>query len=135
MIDFAIFVAAIVTILGLVFYSAKLKIDKRKTFNGILQLAVDKDALTKELAEAKMEIQKLSSPDDGFVKFLSESRVWAYEYIESAQKEIQEIVSAIDAEKTLLSETKPIRKAELEDILNRIIKHSDRLKAILPEDN
>jgi len=135
MIDFVIFVAAIVTILGLVFYSAKLKIDKKKTFRGVLQLMIDKDILMKELAEAKIEAQKLSSPDDGFVKFLSESRVWAYEYIESAQKEIQEVVSAIDAEKDLLSETKQIRKAELEDILNRIIKHSDRLKAILPENN
>jgi NTP pyrophosphatase (non-canonical NTP hydrolase) len=61
--------------------------------------------------------------------------VWAYEYIESTQKEIQEVISAIDAEKVLLDEAKTLRKAELEDVLNRIIKHSDRLKNILPDNN
>jgi hypothetical protein len=96
---------------------------------------MDKDALVKELAEAKLEINRLSSPDDGFVKFLSQSRIWAYEYIENAQKEIQEVVSSIEAEQRLLSSIKPVQKRDLEDILNRIIKHSEKLKAILPENN
>jgi len=135
MIEFAIFVASLVAILGLVFYSAKLRLEKRRAFNSILQLVMDKEALTNKLSEAKIDIQRLSSPDDGFVKFLSESRVWAYEYIESTQKEIQEVISAIDAEKVLLDEAKTLRKAELEDVLNRIIKHSDRLKNILPDNN
>lgn len=135
MIEFAIFFVSLATILGLVFYSVKLRLEKRRAFNSILQLVLDKEALTNKLSEAKIEIQRLSSPDDGFVKFLSESRVWAYEYIESAQKEIQEVVSAIDAEKNLLNETKSVRKTDLEDALNRMIKHSDRLKAILPENN
>ena len=135
MIEFAIFFVALVAILGLSFYSVKLKLDKKRFFHSILQLMMDKDSLVKELTEAKMEINTLSSPDDGFVKFLSQSRIWAYEYIENAQKEIREVILAIDAEKTLVDNTKTLRKAELEDVLNRIIKHSDRLKNILPDNN
>lgn len=135
MIEFVIFFVALVAILGLSFYSVKLRLDKRKSFYNILQLVMDKDALVKELAEAKLEINRLSSPDDGFVKFLSQSRIWAYEYIENAQKEIQEVVSSIEAEQRLLSSIKPVQKRDLEDVLNRIIKHSEKLKAILPENN
>lgn len=136
MIDLIVFIIAVLAILGLGFYAIKLKISQRRALEAILQLMSDVDALTGELSEAKTEVQRLSSSsDDGFVKFLSESRAWAYEYIEYVQKEIQEIVFTFDSEQKLLGDTKSLRKSDLEYVLERATQHFDRLKAILPDSN
>jgi hypothetical protein len=136
MVDLILFIIAAVAASGLAFYAISLKIRLRRAVEAIMQLMSDIDMTIVELSEAKLEVQRLSSSsDDGFVKFLSESRAWAYDYIEYVQKEIQEIVFEFDSEQKILSETKSLQKSDLEYVLGKTKQHFDRLKAILPENN
>lgn len=83
-----------------VFYRQKY----RKFISVIAQLVVDKTLVEKKLDAQSMLVSK--EFNDGFVKFLSESREAAFEYIEDVQKAIQNYLSAIDgndSEKILLA--------------------------------
>lgn len=56
-----------------------------------LQITINLNIIRSELSKALQEIEnmKLEKSDD-FVKFLSNSRDWAFEYIEDAQEKISE---------------------------------------------
>lgn len=83
-----------------IFYRQKYK----KFISVIAQLIVDKNIVEKKLDAQIMLASK--EVNDGFIKFLSESREAAFEYIEDVQKAIQNYLSAIednDNEKILLA--------------------------------
>lgn len=90
----------LVTFSLFIFYRQKYK----KFISVIAQLIVDKTMVEKKLDAQTMLASK--EVNDGFVKFLSESREAAFEYIEDVQKAIQNYLSAIDSndsEKILLA--------------------------------
>ncbi len=64
----------------------------------VLQLRLDKLAL---LSSLEKEIEKNQSHSlentDGFVRFLSESRDWAFTYIENVQQSIQELKDSVES--------------------------------------
>ena len=91
-----------------------------------LQALLDLQSMKKELEKAITEINNVKlEKDDGFVKFLSESRDWAFQYIESTQA----VISIFDSElKAILdSEDKPAQK------VTKIRQAHKDLLAILPE--
>lgn len=61
----------------------------------IAQLVIDKDILTKKLDEQLLLSSK--EVNDGFVKFLSESREAAFTYIEDVQVSILNYMKAIES--------------------------------------
>lgn len=90
----------LVTFSLFIFYRQKYK----KFISVIAQLIVDKTMVEKKLDAQTMLASK--EVNDGFVKFLSESREAAFEYIEDVQRAIQNYLSAIDSndsEKILLA--------------------------------
>lgn len=90
----------LVTFSLFIFYRQKYK----KLISVIAQLIVDKTMVEKKLDAQTMLASK--EVNDGFVKFLSESREAAFEYIEDVQRAIQNYLSAIDSndsEKILLA--------------------------------
>ncbi len=93
-----------------------------------LQALFDLQLMKKELERAATEINNTKlEKDDGFVKFLSQSRDWAYEYIASTQEAISKFNS--DMEQALESDLKPAQKlAKVKVILAE-------LKKILPEED
>lgn len=67
----------------------------RKLIVVIAQLAIDKEMIANKLDEQILLSSK--EVNDGFVKFLSESREAAFDYIENVQKSIANYVEAIDS--------------------------------------
>jgi hypothetical protein len=63
---------------------------KRKLISVIIQLETDKDILMKKLAEALAAKESATNVEqtEGFLKFISESRDWAFKYIEDVQAAI-----------------------------------------------
>jgi len=60
----------------------------------VAQLVIDKGVLTEKID--KLELQNSKEANDGFVKFLSQSRDAAFRYIEDVQVSIQNYVDVID---------------------------------------
>lgn len=69
-----------------------------KLMNSGLQLAIDKVVLTQKVQELlSKEDTKNIEQTDGFLKFVSDSRDWAFDYIENVQEAIQDLKAAVDS--------------------------------------
>ena len=70
----------------------------KKLAADVVQLGLDKVALLHKL-EKEIEAKESKSLEqtDGFVKFLSESRDWAFKYIEDVQESIKSLKIAIES--------------------------------------
>ena len=65
---------------------------KKKLLSIIVQLEIDKQILSEKLSEALVlkESQSDVEQTEGFLKFISESRDWAFKYIEDVQAAIKQ---------------------------------------------
>ena len=89
--------AFIIYIVSLMLLSA-INVRQRRRFSKIssehTQLLLDKGSLLEKIEAMNLEYSKEAS--DGFVKFLSQSRDWAFEYIEDAQGSIRNYQEALE---------------------------------------
>ena len=97
--DMVVFIIASIVIATLLFIVVKLSIQNRKLVLRAVQSEIDKIAMITELQRASLSrgddaIEKT----DGFLRFISESRDWAFEYIEDVQKAIAEYDSALSSQ-------------------------------------
>jgi hypothetical protein len=102
-----------------------------------MQQLADNFLLQKEVERLYQEIEnKKLEQTDGFLKFVSESRDWAFAYIEEVQKALTEFDEVVDpalgwAMKfgVLNGETANVK------ILREISEAYNKLKSVLPENN
>jgi hypothetical protein len=84
-----------------------------------LQANVDKELVSRKLQQTIDSINNANLEDkDGFIKFLSESREWAFSYIENVQASIDELAKAKesgDEEKLSLAYEKLLAHMPTED--------------------
>jgi len=86
-----VFVSSII-IISIGIDDIRLRLDKKRLIDSIVQLSLDLTLTRKSLQDAKVSPTEL----DGFVKFLSDSRSSAYDYIESVQAAIERYIVAIE---------------------------------------
>jgi hypothetical protein len=86
-----VFVSSII-IISIAIDDIRLRLDKKRLIDSIVQLSLDLTLTRKSLQDAKVSPTEL----DGFVKFLSDSRSSAYDYIESVQAAIERYIVAIE---------------------------------------
>lgn len=93
LISFTVFLVVLVA----VSYTAIVfAVKSRKQAAEIVQISIDKIALLRQLEKVINENDNRSlEQTDGFVKFLSESRDWAFDYIEKVQQSIQSLKIAV----------------------------------------
>ena len=72
------------------------------------------------------------STKDGFLKFISQSREWAFDYIETAQDGIKEFIDVVGPDIEYMEKFRP--PIILEDTQDRLINSYNKLKLLLPED-
>ncbi len=113
--------------------SIKLKRDVSKLFieKTLLQEYVDLTKSTKIKEESDDSIHK-----ENFIKFLSDSRLWAFEYIENVQKGLTKFVNDVDADISHFDEygeTLSMSRPDYPSMKN-ISKAYKELKILLPED-
>lgn len=86
---------AIIAILAI--NNVRLYVSNKKVVTQIVQLTLDKISLENAMDKLTQEIELLNLKEtDGFVKFLSESRESAYEYIEEVQSSIRQLANAMN---------------------------------------
>jgi hypothetical protein len=86
MLDFIIFVLIILVIVILLFSVINLRLRNRRLAAELLQASIDQNIILTQLAENLKKKEELSiEKTDGFLKFISESREMAFDYIEKIQ--------------------------------------------------
>jgi len=94
MFNFIMFFINAVAFVYLLSLTVKLRVKNLSLINENLEVYIRNSILTQELKNRleQADIQSLASNDD-FLKFVSQSRDWAFEYIESTQENIYEFVT------------------------------------------
>lgn len=99
-VELAIFIVFIVVFFIIGFDDVRLRFKNYKLNKEVEQYALNYIILSDKLQEmVKNQDKKNIEETDGFLKFVTESREWAFQYIEQVQKAIlklQEIASKVD---------------------------------------
>ena len=136
-INFIVFSVLLVAI----FYLLYLVIKNRVQRNNLYSLG---NFLNNELFEANKKIQELEKQieqlnlkeSDGFVKFLSSSRDWAFEYIEEVQKALAEFDEEVAPRLEWATTFGRLAGDTVHtDTINTISEAYNKLKTLLPKDN
>jgi hypothetical protein len=89
-VNLSVFIIYILAMSGLIILYVKEKFAHKKNLSLLVQSIMDKEELLKKFEEFVNDQNiKAIQETDGFVKFISQSREWAFEYIENVQKAIQ----------------------------------------------
>jgi hypothetical protein len=97
MIETYLFALFTVAVIGLVTLVLILKKKYNRLLLTIGQLIFDKGMLLERIE--KLELENSKEANDGFIKFLSQSRDAAFKYIEDVQVALQNYVSAVNSGK------------------------------------
>jgi predicted unusual protein kinase regulating ubiquinone biosynthesis (AarF/ABC1/UbiB family) len=130
----ALIVMSIITVLVLI-SNLRLRIKNKKVAYKMIQEALDKAIIIEKMTEQLSE-NKIASVEqsDGFLKFISESRDWAFQYIE----EVQSALKKFDDEVSPKLEYIKTYGTAVPHPLSEVIKHIDdsysELKRIMPND-
>jgi hypothetical protein len=97
--DFIAFTFLIVVIVSLIITIINLKIRHRRLAKELLQSSIDNNITLTMLAEELKKKEEVSiEKTDGFLKFISESRDLAFEYIEKVQDSLVKFRAEVDPE-------------------------------------
>lgn len=128
-VDLVLFAGALGVILTLLFMIYKVKRSKDALMIKLFQAYVDNDILSEQISKlvAEKDANALKE-DDGFIKFLSSSRDWAFSYIEDTQDAIQKFKDKAGPPIQKLSGS---RSADIK----LIIEAYNSLVEVLPDEN
>ena len=103
----------------------------RRAGADMMQTLVDKMEILKAL-EKELEKNSLAnkSTNEEFIKFLSQSRDWAFSYIEDAQVKL----TKFDSIMTTISESYDGKVRSSKPALDQVIQAYEEVKTLLPDD-
>lgn len=128
MIEFVSFLIIIAALIGSIFYIILLRKRVLNLFTSNVQHKIDIHMLKKELEKAIKSTQESSiEQTDGFLKFVSESREWAFQYIEEVQASLEIFVKEVDS---IIEAKEPPKQS-----LQKIIKAVEIVRHQLPKDD
>jgi effector-binding domain-containing protein len=136
-VNIVLFSFSIISFLLLIYSIVRFNIQKRKMLALYIQSEMDKYLIVQKLEQVSKELSTRElSETDGFVKFISQSRDWAFEYIEEVQKALtefdEEVAPRLEWANTfgrLAGETVHT------DTIKTISEAYKKLKEVLPKDN
>lgn len=101
--ELAAYIVYSIIVVALVIDNVIIRLKRRKLVASSLQLILDKSTLIQKLAD--VEDKNSLENSEGFVRFISESRDWAFTYIEDIQKALTEYDEALSlADAKLINE-------------------------------
>lgn len=95
--EVVISVVALVICSGLITSNMLLRLKNRKLLIKASQSEVDRLSVYVKTQELLKKAAEESQGTDGFVRFMSQSRDWAFEYIEAVQKDLYELNNVFGA--------------------------------------
>jgi uncharacterized membrane protein YvbJ len=136
MIEFVAFVLFIILFFILIFKNVQLKVKLSSTTLELIKAHLDKTILSEKLLELSDKKNKLEDPSsEAFLKFVSDSRDWAYQYIENVQTSLNKFITDIEPEVVYFDAYGDLMGAEPNyNSMKKISGAYKELKKLLPED-
>ena len=139
MMDLVVYLFLILIIFYMVLQNIKTKRKFSKAVETLFQLYIDKnisDNLAKEkLEELSVEDKNNKISQDDFIVFLTQSRQWAFDYIEQTQAAIKEFKDSAGPSLDYFKEYGAVMNLPTDQLFNQIMPAYDKLIDMLPKDN
>lgn len=101
----------------------------------VLQLTLDKSSLLKHIEKISEESQSNNiEQTEGFIKFVSQSRDWAFDYIEEVQAGLISFSNKVDVDIKYILKYGTLIEHPLQESINRIAEAYTELEKLLPQD-
>lgn len=136
MIEFISFAVFILLFFTLIIKNISIKLKLALTSKELLQAYIDKNILAEKLFEiSTVELLKKETDPEQFLKFVSDSRDWAYQYIEEVQASLNSFIKDIEPEIAYFDEYGEVGSAYPHyHSMKKISGAYKELKKLLPED-
>jgi hypothetical protein len=136
MIEFISFVLFISAFFMLLINNIRFSLKTTSLSKELVQAHIDKTVLAEKLFEASArELLKKETDSDAFLKFVSDSRDWAYQYIEDVQESLNKFITDIEPEIAYFDEYGVASSAYPHyHSMKKISGAYKELKKVLPED-
>lgn len=136
-IEFAVFAFALLVFVGLVITNIRTRLQNNRLKANLTQESIDRAIVMQEMQKLMAEIDtKNSNQNDGFLKFVSDSREAAFKYIEEVQSAINEFDTKVGPAVKHYKETGKMLDRKPSDLVRELADAYDKLMASMPkEDN
>ena len=134
MIELVAFTLFITLFFILIFKHIQLKIKLSSTTVELIKANIDKVIIAEKLSETKNK-NKADPSSEAFLKFVSDSRDWAYTYIEDVQASLNKFIVDVEPEILYFDAYGDLMGAEPNyNSMKKISNAYKELKKILPDD-
>jgi hypothetical protein len=134
MIEFIAFTLFIILFFMLVFKNVQLRLKLSSTTVELLKAHIDKTIISEKLLEINNK-KEIDPSSEAFLKFVSDSRDWAYQYIDEVQSGLNKFIDDIEPEIAYFDEYGVVGSAYPHYYsMKKISSSYKELKKLLPED-
>jgi hypothetical protein len=134
MIEFISFVIFIVIFFILVFDNLRLRLVHRSNIIQLLEVATERNIIAAKLLEStEQSLEPSEAASEGFLKFISDSREWAFEYIENVQVGLNKFISDAGPSIEYWEKYGSVMDTPLDINMQKISISYKELKSLLPE--
>lgn len=134
--DFIVYSVAIVLFVAMSYAAVTLRNRNKSLSARLLQMTIDKQLLLKHVENtAKVSNDDSIEKTEGFLRFISESRDWAFEYIEDVQKNLKEYADVVGPQLKYYKTYGQAIESPHMIILDRIAEVYPLIESLLPEHN
>jgi len=135
MIEFASFLIFLLLFVILLTSTIKYKIEIFSLRRDVLRANIEKNIIAEQLLTSSLKDTSASiQQNDGFLKFVSDSRDWAFEYIETVQSGLKDFISDVDPYIEYWDTYHEVMQTPLDLGMEKISTSYKRLKELLPAD-
>lgn len=119
----------------LVYNNVQLRIKLSNTTVELLKAHLDKAIIAESMSKLKENEKNTESSSEAFLKFVSDSRDWAYQYIDDVQLSLNKFITDIEPEIAYFDEYGVVGSAYPHyHSMKKISQSYKELKKLLPED-
>jgi hypothetical protein len=136
MIELIAFVLFLIVFFILIIQNIKLKLKLSTTASKLLQVSIEKTVISEKLLDLSAKsLMQSDNTSDAFLKFVSDSRDWAYQYIDDVQLSLNKFITDIEPEIAYFDEYGIASSAYPHyHSMKKISGAYKELKKLLPED-
>jgi hypothetical protein len=136
MIEFIAFSVVVVLFFMLIVKYVRVSIKLSQTTLELIKAHVDKTLISEKLSDMAQESKdKTDSTSEAFLKFVSDSRDWAYQYIDEVQEGLNKFITDVGPEIDYFREYGAVgAMAPNYYSMKKITESYEELKKLLPDD-
>jgi hypothetical protein len=135
-VELVVFVIALLVFIALIIANINTRLQNNKLKANLTQEVIDRTIVMEEMRKLMAELDiKNSNQNDGFLKFVSDSREAAFKYIEEVQAAINEFDSKVGPAVKYYKETGKMLDRRPSELVRELSEAYDKLMASMPKED